>query len=65
MSFDAEGVDTIGGFVMNHFGYPPKPGEKLTIGTLDIKVKRTTRARVQQLELRVMEVQQDEEDEEP
>jgi CBS domain containing-hemolysin-like protein len=53
MSFDAEGVDTIGGFVMNHFGYPPKPGEKMTIGALDIKVKRTTRARVQQLELHV------------
>jgi CBS domain containing-hemolysin-like protein len=53
VSFDAEGVDTIGGFVMNHFGYPPKPGEKLTIGALDIKVKRTTRARVQQLELHV------------
>lgn len=61
MSFDAEGVDTIGGFVMNHFGYPPKPGEKLTIGTLDIKVKRTTRARVQQLELRVTEIEQEEE----
>lgn len=55
VSFDAEGVDTIGGLVMNHFGYPPKPGEKLTIGTLDIKVKRTTRARVQQLEIIVTE----------
>jgi Mg2+/Co2+ transporter CorC len=40
---------------MNHFGYPPKPGETLVIGMLDIKVKRTTRTRVQQLELRVVE----------
>lgn len=55
VNLDAEGVDTIGGLVMNHFGYPPKPGEKLTIGTLDIKVKRTNRARVQQLELHVQE----------
>jgi CBS domain containing-hemolysin-like protein len=64
MSFDAEGVDTIGGLVMNHFGYPPKPGEKLTIGGLDIKVKRTTRARVQQLELHVIESDDEEKDEE-
>ena len=55
LNLDAEGVDTIGGLVMNHFGYPPKPGEKLTIGGLDIKVKRTNRARVQQLELHVLE----------
>jgi CBS domain containing-hemolysin-like protein len=61
MSFDADGVDTIGGLVMNHFGYPPKPGEKLTIGSLDIKVKRTTRARVQQLELHVVESKDEEE----
>jgi CBS domain containing-hemolysin-like protein len=63
MSFDAEGVDTIGGLVMNHFGYPPKPGERLTIGTLDIRVKRTTRARVQQLELRVTETEEEEDEE--
>jgi CBS domain containing-hemolysin-like protein len=61
MSFEAEGVDTIGGFVMNHFGYPPKPGEKLTIGAIDIKVKRTTRARVQQLELHVAKSLEEEE----
>ena len=54
-TLEAEGVDTIGGLVMNHFGYPPKPGETLTIGGLHIKVKRTSRARVQQLELRVTE----------
>ncbi len=49
------GVDTIGGLVLNKFGYPPKPGERISIGVLDIKVKRTSRARVQQLELRVSE----------
>ncbi|MEZ0389892.1 MAG: transporter associated domain-containing protein, partial [Verrucomicrobium sp.] len=39
----AEGVDTIGGLVMNRFGYPPKPGETLRIGNVEIKVKRTLR----------------------
>lgn len=53
VTLESEGVDTIGGLVMNHFGYPPKPGETLSIGGLDIKVKRTSRARVQQLELHV------------
>jgi putative hemolysin len=62
ISFEAEGVDTIGGLVMNHFGYPPKPGEKLTIGSLDIKVKRTARARVHQLELHVLEAEDAEEE---
>ncbi|MFZ4764627.1 MAG: transporter associated domain-containing protein [Roseimicrobium sp.] len=51
ITLEAEGVDTIGGLVMNHFGYPPKPGESLTLGELDIKVRRTSHARVQQLEL--------------
>lgn len=54
VTLEAEGVDTIGGLVMNLFGYPPKPGERLTVGGLDIKVKKTARARVQQLELRVL-----------
>lgn len=62
VDLESEGVDTIGGLVMNHFGYPPKPGEKLTIGNLDIKVKRTSRARIQQLELHVNESEDDEEE---
>jgi len=57
VTLEAEGVDTIGGLVMNLFGYPPKPGERLVAGGLDIKVKRTARARVQQLELRVIDVE--------
>lgn len=59
VSLEAEGVDTIGGLVMNQLGYPPKPGETLVIGQLDIKVKRTTRARVQQLELCVKKPEED------
>ncbi len=55
IEFDAEGVDTIGGLVLNAFGYPPKPGEHISIAGLDIKVKRTARSRIQQLELHVKE----------
>lgn len=55
VEFAAEGVDTIGGLVLNAFGYPPKPGEHITLAGLHIKVKRTARARIQQLELHVLE----------
>jgi CBS domain containing-hemolysin-like protein len=58
---DAEDVDTIGGLVMNQLGYPPKPGETLTYGRLKIKVKRTAKARIQQLELVVTEPEDEEE----
>jgi putative hemolysin len=58
ITLEVEGVDTIGGLVMNHFGYPPKPGELVKLPGLDIKVKRTARARVQQLELRVPAVEE-------
>lgn len=60
VTLESEGVDTIGGFVMNHFGYPPKPGERFTVDRLDIKVKRINRARIQQLELHVTEPAQEE-----
>lgn len=60
VEFDAEGVDTIGGLVLNAFGYPPKPGERITIAGVEFKVKRTTRSRIQQLELHVLERDQPE-----
>lgn len=46
--------DTVAGFVMNHFGYPPKPGEIMMAEHVQIKVKKTARARIQKLEIRVM-----------
>jgi putative hemolysin len=65
LEFDAEGVDTIGGLVLNAFGYPPKPGEHITVAGVHIKVKRTARARIQQLELHVLETSDSEEAESP
>lgn len=47
-------ADTLGGYVMNHFGYPPKPGEIMIINNVHIKVKKTAKARIQKLEVRVL-----------
>jgi CBS domain containing-hemolysin-like protein len=65
LEFDVEGVDTIGGLVLNAFGYPPKPGEHIIVAGVHIKVKRTARARIQQLELHVLETKGEEEAESP
>lgn len=59
VTLKAEGIDTIGGLAMNHFGYPPKPGEHFRTEDLNIKVKRTSRARILQLELRVRKTEED------
>jgi CBS domain containing-hemolysin-like protein len=53
IELDAEGVETVGGLVFNRFGYLPKPGERLELDGVTIKVKRTARNRVTQLEIRV------------
>ena len=50
-----EGMDTVGGLVFTRLGYLPRPGEKLEIGSVVFKVKRTGRNRVQELELRVVD----------
>lgn len=48
-----EGIDTIGGFVFTLLGHLPKPGERLRVdGVADLKVRRVSRTRVQQVELR-------------
>ena len=54
MDIDLEdgGVDTIGGLVFNHLGYLPKPGERTRLQGLEIKVRRVSRRRVQQVEIR-------------
>ena len=53
LELDAEGIDTIGGLVFNSIGFLPKPGERLQIGGIAIKVKRIARNRIQQLELEI------------
>lgn len=51
----AEGIDTIGGFVFTQLGHLPKPGERVSIEGIDVKVRRVSRSRVQQVELRLPE----------
>ena len=53
IELEAEGVETLGGLVFSQFGYLPKPGERLELDGVTIKVKRTARNRVTQLEIRV------------
>lgn len=53
IEFEAGGIDTIAGLVFNHLGHVPKAGERLTIEGAEIKVRRTVRARIQELELRL------------
>jgi putative hemolysin len=48
-----EGIDTIGGLVFNHLGHVPKPGERISMDSADIKVRRIVRARIQEVELRL------------
>lgn len=50
----AEGVDTIGGLIFNHFGYLPKPGERTALDGVLVRVKRVGRNRITQLELRLV-----------
>ncbi len=53
IELSAPGIDTIGGFVFNELGHLPKPGERLKLPNVEIKVRRISRRRIQQLELRV------------
>lgn len=52
LEIDAGGVDTIGGLIFTHLGYLPKPGERTRLQGLEVKVKRVSRRRIQQVELR-------------
>ncbi len=57
VDIDSGGIDTIGGLVFNHLGYLPKPGERLKLGDLEVKVRRVSRRRVQQVEIRLPSAQ--------
>jgi putative hemolysin len=46
---DAEGIDTIGGFVFTRLGYLPSSGAKLEIPGLAITVRRTGRKRIEEI----------------
>lgn len=59
-TLEAGGIDTIGGLVFNRLGYLPKPGENLEIGGVRIKIKRTARNRIVQIELRMPQEEKEE-----
>jgi putative hemolysin len=46
---EAEGIDTIGGYVFNRLGSLPKPGAQLEIDGLKVLVRRTSRKRIEEL----------------
>jgi putative hemolysin len=46
---EAEGIDTIGGFVFNRLGYLPASGTQLEIPRLAITVRRAGRKRIEEL----------------
>lgn len=60
VNLPAEGMDTVGGLVFTRLGYLPRPGERLEIAGISIKVKRTARNRVEELELTIEEHRKDE-----
>jgi putative hemolysin len=46
---EAEGIDTIGGFVFTRLGYLPPSGTKLEIPRLTITVRRAARKRIEEI----------------
>src|SRR6266487_929971 len=46
---DAEGIDTIGGFIFTRLGYVPSSGTKLEIPGLAITVRRAARKRIEEI----------------
>jgi putative hemolysin len=46
---DADGIDTIGGYVFNQLGYLPQPGAEVETPRLKITVRRVGRRRIEEL----------------
>jgi putative hemolysin len=46
---EAEGIDTIGGFVFNRLGYLPPSGARLDLPRLEITVRRAGRKRIEEV----------------
>ena len=46
---EAEGIDTIGGYVFNRLGYLPKVGARLEIPRLAITIRRVSRKRIEEV----------------
>ncbi|MEY2479857.1 MAG: magnesium and cobalt exporter, family [Verrucomicrobiota bacterium] len=56
---EADGIDTIGGFVFNRLGYLPPSGTKIDLPRLLITVQRTGRKRIEELVLEKLPVVSD------
>lgn len=52
LTIEAEGIDTIGGLVFTHLGHLPKAGERAVLDSMEVKVRRVSRRRIQQVEIR-------------
>ncbi|HYR58069.1 MAG TPA: hemolysin family protein [Chthoniobacteraceae bacterium] len=48
-AIEAEGIDTIGGYVFNHVGTLPKPGTEIELDGLKLMVRRTSKKRIEEL----------------
>lgn len=46
---EADGIDTIGGFVFNRLGYLPAAGTRIELRRLAVTVRRTSRKRIKEL----------------
>lgn len=51
----AEGIDTVGGLVFKLAGHVPKAGERVNANGVVLKARRMARARVRQVELRIIQ----------
>ena len=63
-NIEADGIDTIGGFVFNRLGYLPASGAQLEIPRLAITVRRAGRKRIEEVLLEKKTVIGDSGDEE-
>lgn len=52
LKIEAEGIDTIGGLIFTHLGHLPKAGERAALDGMEVKVRRVSRRRIQQVEIR-------------
>jgi CBS domain containing-hemolysin-like protein len=49
VKLEAEGLDTIGGFIFNRLGVLPRPGTRLEVDGLSMTVRRTSRKRIEEV----------------
>jgi len=62
VEIECSGIDTIGGYVFNELGHLPRQGERLKTDRLEIKVRRVSRQRIEQVEIRVLPPPKDDDD---